>query len=159
MEWIKNLKIAHKLLLTLIVALFFSTIVGCVGFYYSWKTSTELSTLYNNCLTPIRDLSKVIINSNANNTLLLAMLSSDSTAEKNEFKQSIKENGDENSKLLDDYENSKISDKERSIYEGMAASRGQYRDSRKKLMALSVVGKGEEGARVYRNETRQITTL
>lgn len=77
MDWIKNLKISNKLMVLIVLALFFVVFVGACGYYYTSKANTAISSLYSDRLIPIRDLSQMATNSNAGNANLLAMLLSD----------------------------------------------------------------------------------
>lgn len=156
MEWIKDLKISHKLLVLIVVALFLVTIVGTVSYYFSNKSNTAIISLYKDHLIPIKNLSQISINSNTSNADLLAMLLSDTKTKKQNYFNDMKKRGDENSKTLTDYKSAKLTPQEQNILPLMEGARDKYVASRTKVANFAFSGKVQEGLSIYRSETKEI---
>lgn len=155
MDWIKNLKVNQKLMLLMVISLFFVSIVGIVGYYFNQKASKDISSLYEDRLIPIKDLSMIATNSNAINANLLAILLSDTMQKKTNYSNGIKEWAKENTDLLKDYQSTVLTKDEEAIIPVMTANRDKYRESRNKVIKLAFAGNNQAGLEVYRNETKQ----
>jgi len=153
MEWIKNLKIADKLLVLISLSLFFVSIVGIIGYFQTNRISDSLTDMYQNCLSPIRDISKIVINSNSNNALLLAMLTTDSPAKRNDYYTQMLKTKKENTELLKAYKDTKLTDEEKTILEKSGDYRDVYSKSRTAAINFALSGKSAEGLRIYHKET------
>lgn len=154
MEWIKNLKISHKLMILILLSLIFVTLVGAVGYFYNAKSTQDIASLYNDRLIPIRDLSQMSINSNTGNADLLAMLLSDTTQKKKNYYADLKTRGAENTALLKTYEATKLVKEEQDVAPVMNSYRMKYIESREKVAQFAFAGKVQEGLAVYRSETK-----
>lgn len=154
MDWIKNLKISHKLLVLIVLALLFVVIVGISGYYYTNKANNSVSSLYNNHLIPIRDLSQMSINSNTSNADLLAMIVSDTMQKKKDYYQDMTSRGKENTGLLNGYTKTNLTEEEKSILPALDKARNEYVASRVKVANFAFANKPQAGLEVYRNETK-----
>lgn len=155
MDWIKNLKIADKLLVFIVVALFFVTVVGVVGYCFTRKANADVAALYQNRLIPIRDLSQMSINSNASNANIIAMMLADTTEKKNNYYNENKERAAQNSTLLKNYEAMNLSSEEKAILADFQVNRKNYAVSREKVAKYCFANKPMLGLDVYRNETKK----
>jgi len=155
MEWLKNLKISNKLTVLIVVALFFVTVVGVVGYCYSSKANNAITSMYNDRLVPIRDLSLMRVNSNAGNANLLAILLSDTMQKKITYNVDIKKRAVENNELLKAYESSVLTKDEQELLPEMKKNRDKYVESRNKVIELAYAGKSQAGLQLYRIETKK----
>lgn len=156
MEWIKNLKIANKLILLVATSLFFVLTTGLVGVYYTQITSSALASMYNDRLVPIRDLSQIAINGNKCNANLLAIILSDTKQKKIKYNDEIKKMGEENTELVNTYENLKLSNEEKENLQKFKEARSKYLESRNRVIALAFANKSNQGLALYRNETKML---
>lgn len=156
MEWIKDLKIAHKLMVLIILALIFIVLIGSVGFGFTQKANNSIKSLYNDRLIPIKDLSAVSTNTNACNADLLAMLLSDTYEKKQNYYLDIQKRGKENTELLKKYEATSLTQEEKEILPAVQTSRDNYVKSRNKVVKMAFDGKSEKGLSIYRQETKKI---
>lgn len=156
MDWIRNLKIAHKLVVLIVCALFFVSIVGLVSYYFTQKSSAGIASLYRDRLIPIRDLSQMSINSNTSNADLLGMLLSDTRQKKNTYYADLKERGALNGELLKVYKASNITNEEKELIPQMDQYRDKYVTSREKVANFAFGGKPQLGLAVYRGETKEM---
>lgn len=154
MEWIKNLKISHKLLVLIVTALVFVSIVSVVGFFYTSKANSEIDKMYREQLVPIRDLGQMRVNSNASNANLLAMLLSDTYQKKQNYYNDLKKRGAENNELLKKFIDSGITSEEQAILENLNANRDKYVQSREKVSQMAFANKPQVGLQIYRAETK-----
>lgn len=155
MEWIKNLKIADKLLLLVVTALFFVVFVGIVGLFYTNKANRDVESLYTDRLIPIRNLSAMSINSNTSNADLLAMLLSDTYQKKQNYYNDLKARGKENTELLKNYESTVLTKEEQEVLPNMKEARDAYIASREKVAKMAFAGKAQAGLAIYRSEAKQ----
>lgn len=155
MDWIKNLKISHKIFVLIILALVLVTLVGTVSFHFTNKSITSIISLYENHLVPIKNLSRISINSNTSNSDLLAMLLSDTKAKKQNYFNDLKKRGEENNKLFADYTSLELTTKEKEILLPLNEARNSYIESRAKVANFAFAGKPQEGLSVYRAETKR----
>lgn len=152
MEWLKNLKISNKLTVLIALSLFFVTVVGVIGFVETQKTAANLTNIYKNCLEPVRDISKIVINANSNNADLLAMLTSNSAAKKDAYYQKMMKTKKENTALLNSYKSTQLTDEEKSKLEQVGEFRDSYSKARNKALKLALAGKSAEGLQIYHNQ-------
>lgn len=158
MEWIKNLKIADKLLFLVVVSLFFVVFVGLVGLVYTNKANRDVASLYSDRLIPIRDLSAMSINSNTSNADLLAMLLSDTYQKKQNYYNDLKSRGKENTELLKQYEATVLVKEEQETLPKVKEARDAYIISREKVAKAAFAGKPQVGLAIYRSEAKQAFT-
>lgn len=154
MEWIKNLKISDKLMVLIVIALFFVTFVGIIGFTYNQKSNNATKILYKETLIPIKDLSQIGINTNICNANLLAMLLSDTYEKKQTYYKEIKDLGVNNTNLLSDYKAKIKTQEERTAISELDTARSNYIESRAKVAKLAFANKPQAGLSVYRGETK-----
>lgn len=158
MDWIKNLKISHKLLVLIICSLFFVTFVGIVGFIYTSKANADIASLYNDRLIPTRDLSKMSINSNASNANIVSMILADTMQKKLNYDADNKKRAKENGELLKEYESLNLSNAEKEALAEFKKYRMDYAKSRATVTKLCYEGKPQAALAVYRTETKAAFT-
>lgn len=154
MEWIKNLKISNKLLLLIVVSLFFVTIVGVLGYYYKNKANAGLDTLYKDNLVAIKDLGRINTNLNANNSNLLSILLADTTPKKLSYMPEIKKRTLQNTEAVKDYKTTNQNKEAQELFSKVTDSRNQYVKSRDKVLKLALAGKNQAGSLLYQRETK-----
>jgi methyl-accepting chemotaxis protein len=152
MEWFNDLKISHKLLCMIVISLFFVSVVGIIGITENIKTGQDLNRIYKDCLSPISDISKIVINSNANNAALLSMLTSSSASEKSFFNNQIQASRNENSELLDSYKATNLTDEEKDILDKSNVYRKKYVSARNKIMKMALSGDNAKGLQQYHSK-------
>lgn len=155
MDWIKNLKISHKLLVLIVTALSFLLVIGLVGYHFTHKASLGIASLYKDRLLPIKELGGISSNSNAINADLLAILLSDTMQKKINYNASIKSLADENTELLNAYESSNLTNEDKDLLTQLKEKRVNYAQSRNKVIKLAFAGKSDAGLAVYRSETKK----
>lgn len=155
MEWIKKLKISNKLMFLLSVGLFFVVITGIVGYFFTSKISSDMNSMYVDRLVPIRDLSRIAINSGQNNIDLVMLTLSNSKQEKIRRLNSIKERVAQNGDLLKAYESTVLVKEEQEVLPVVKSTRVEYASSIKKVEGLALSGKTAAGLNVYQYETEK----
>ena len=155
MDWIKNLKISNKLAVLVVLALIFVTFVGVIGYVYTSKANADIASIYADRLIPIRDLSKMSINSNTSNADLLAMMLSNTMQKKINYRKDLLERGAENTELLKTYKSNVLTKEEQEVLPKMDEYRNKYVESRAKVISLSLADKDEAALEIYRTETKQ----
>ncbi len=118
MDWIKNLKISHKLLVLIAVSLAFVVIVGSVGYYYTTKANRAIKQLYTENLRTIETLGVIRGNYEQGIADVLYLYDDITAAQKQFWKNDLKTMRAENGKLLKEFQsNPKISNYEKERIE------------------------------------------
>lgn len=154
MDWIKNLKISHKLAVLIIVSLFFVSVVGIVGFVYMSKANSQIGLMYDDNLIPIKDLSRMSINTNASNANTVSMILADTTQKKMNYDADNNLRSEENIKLAKKFEQANLSNEERELYDKFQKFRADYGVARKKVTKLCFANDPKGALDVYRAETQ-----
>lgn len=154
MEWIKNLKISHKLLVLNILALFFVTVVGLVGYYYTNKANSNVNALYKDNLISVKDLGTISANLNTNNSNLLAILLSDSYQIKLSYLAEINSRTKSNNDAVKEYGATHQSAEAKELFLQVTECRDKYVASRNKVIQFALAGKNEVGLSLYKKETK-----
>lgn len=153
MEWVKNLKIANKLMLMIIISLLMIIITGSVGFYFVKKANTNITSLYADRLVPIRDLSKISINVNISDIAVLEMFITNNKQSKITDNEAIKKRDAENNELLKAYKATYLVKEEQETLPKVEEYRDKYIQSRNKVIGLSIAGNNNAAIPIYNNET------
>lgn len=156
MDWIKNLKISHKLLVLNIFALFFVSVVGIVGYCYISKANKDVDALYQDNLVSVKALGTISINLNANNSSLLSMLLTNDMQEKQKYAADMKQRTKGNTAAVEAYSKTHQSDKAKELFAKVTEYRKDYIKARDKVIALTFAGKNAESAQLYKTETKVI---
>lgn len=113
MEWIKNLKISNKLVLLMVVSLFFVVLVGIVGYIYTSKANTGIKQLYSQNLKTISKLGTIRGNYEQGIADVLYLYDDISAAQKQHWQDDLKGLRAKNKELLEAYKEANISDYEK----------------------------------------------
>ena len=101
MNWLKNLKIAKKLLLLNIFSLIFIISVGAIG-YSNLKTMAEQTTvMYEEQLLPVKELNELRAQTRATEALIKEMMITQDKVAIEELKSEIKVRSDKTSELFE----------------------------------------------------------
>ncbi len=154
MEWIKNLKISNKLMVLISLSLFFVVVVGITGYYFTAKANKNVESMYNSRLVPIRDLSRMAINTNASNANILAMIVTNTKQKMINYDNDNKERSLQNAELSKKYEASNLTKEEADTLVDFNKYRDAYGKSRLKVTSLCFADKQQAGLDLYRAETQ-----
>jgi len=113
MEWIKNLKISNKLILLMIVSLFFVVLVGIVGYIYTSKANNGIKQIYSQNLKTISKLGTIRGNYEQGIADVLYLYDDISLAQKQHWHEDLKGLRAKNKELLQSYHEANISDYEK----------------------------------------------
>ncbi len=119
MDWIKNLKIAHKLAVMIVFSLVFVLFIGITGFFFNSRSSDGISKLYNENLLSVSRLGVIRGNYEQGIADVLYLFDDISAAQKKHWKEDLNALRAENKELLTEYKNSKISDYEKERLTGV----------------------------------------
>lgn len=152
MEWIKNLKISHKLLVLMIVALFFVSVVGIVGFVFNYKSTTNMASMYNDRLVPIRDLSRIGMLVDEIDGNVLNIMLANTAQHKSKLNTEINQGKEEIDELLKAYEATVLVKEEQEVLPKAKDSREKFNNSVSKIVNLAFAGKTKVALALYQNE-------
>lgn len=155
MDWIKNLKISHKLLVLNILALVFVTIVGLIGYFYTNKANSNIKALYNDNLISVKDLGTISINLNTNNSSLLSVLLANSYQKKMSYMSDIKGRTQLTNEATKEYGQTRQTPEAKDLFSKVTDCRAKYLASRDKVIKLALAGKDEAATALYQNDTEK----
>lgn len=146
MEWFKNLKIASKLQLLVVIATSFVILVSLVGFTSNIKLSKSLTDMYNSHLVAVSDIQEVNGNLSRIMADTLNLFQNTSNAETNALIEDINSLKTQNTDLLKEYSSTNLSKDELELFGKMK----QLRETFWKNIFRSVeLGKQNKNAQAY----------
>lgn len=159
MEWIKNLKIANKLLALISLGLLFITITGATGYYFTNKTAAAMKTLYNDRVMPIvwfRSMTKSLLTEK--NDLLELMLTS-SQSENNRLYSDIKEQQKASEDYLEKYAATKLDPFEVECIDKYKKAVQDYKRERDIVIAFAMKNKNTQAYAHYQAKKKIIDVI
>ena len=133
MSWLKNLKIAKKLLLLNICSLIFIITVGVVGFTNMTKMSEQATVMYEDQLLPVKWINDLRAQSRASESLMKELMLTTDPAVKETLISEIKDRQDNTSTIYEKYKNSKLTNFEQQRLPQMDADVKDMRTQRELL--------------------------
>lgn len=152
MEWIRNLKIADKLMVLIVIALFFVSVVGVVGFVYSSKANKDVAEMYNDKLIPVKDLGDMRENANANMANLLSMILEERPQDRKPYYDDLKQRLVETKELLSALEALSMGADEKAAMNEYKEALTKYVEVRTRIINLALAGKQRLAWELYQNE-------
>jgi uncharacterized protein (TIGR02391 family) len=104
MEWIKNLKIAQKLNVLLVLASIISLAIGLTGYLFVQKGAKDMTSLYKDRLLPVAWFSSIKTNANQIQSDLLKLMLTTDKNRKMELISDIKTRRSLNNELFKKYD-------------------------------------------------------
>lgn len=149
MEWIRNLKIASKLQLLIIVALAFVTFVGAVGFFFANKSANEINGLYNDRVMPIVWFSDIKSNFKTARADFLELMITTIPSRNKFLADDIKRISKEDNELFQKYEATKLDSFEEETVKKYKEAVDIYRKDRATVVDLAMANKNAEAYKAY----------
>lgn len=113
MDWIKNLKISHKLLVLIVLSLVFVVFVGLVGYLFTAKANQGIKKIYSENLKTISSLGTIRGNYEQGIADVLYLYDDISLSQKQHWQADLKDLREKNGELLRAYQESNISNYEK----------------------------------------------
>lgn len=154
MEWIKNLKIAHKLRLLILTASFFVILISSIGLMFNVNSSKNLNAMYNEHLLAISDLQELNGNLNRILTDSLNLLQNTTDAETRALVNDINYVKSKNTELLKNYIATKPSTSELELYNKLKNLRDDFWNNIFKAVKLGEQNKNAQAYLVYKSNTK-----
>ena len=144
MNWLKNLKIIQKLLVLISLCVVFIGLVGFVGYYFTKKTASDMSSLYNNRLLPVVWLNDCRTHIRANETNMLALMLTKDKSKQKKYLEDLKIRADKFNKDVENYEKTKLDPYEKEQLIALKEGLAQYRTVRTALLEMIKNGQSEK---------------
>lgn len=157
MSWLKNLKIAKKLLLLNIFSLIFIISVGVIGFSNMSKMSDQATVMYEEQLLPVKWINDLRAQSRASESLMKELILTTDPAVKETLLSGIKERQDKTSVIYGNYKNSKLTNFEQQRLPQMDADIKDMRTQREQLFKVIEKGNAKESYKFYLEFVKQPT--
>ena len=103
MSWLKNLKIAKKLLLINISSLIFIVLVGVVGINYMNQMAQQSKTMYEDQLLPVKWINELRAHTRATQALLLQLVVEKNPQNRENLKQELATRSENFGKAYESY--------------------------------------------------------
>lgn len=149
MNWIRNLKITHKLTLSMIISLFFVLLVGIVGLVYTIQGAKAAEKIYADGALPIEWFGTLNNNLKQSNADLLGLMLTTDNAKNQKLKDDILKRGAENNVIWDKYKASSLDAHEKEIIQKCDTLRQKWAAIRKQIVNLAVANKNEEAYKLF----------
>lgn len=149
MEWIKNLKIAHKLYLLIAMASFMLVIASFVGFYFSKKAAENTTTLYNDRVMPLVQFGIMRENSRQISTDTLALALTTNNNKNRQLLNDIEKRSKENDKQWADYKATFLLPFEKETVPKYDTALEKWRPIQKNILSLLAANKNEQGYKLF----------
>lgn len=149
MEWIKNLKIAHKLYVLIAISAVLALLIGLVGFSYLKKASSDMSDMYDNRVMPIVWLGTINEAVKAQNEEILEMILANNDAKVNEINSNMKREATECEELFAKYEATKLDPFEVENVKKYHDVLEQFNQARDVVLRLAMQGKDADAYKYY----------
>jgi len=154
MNWLRNLRVASKLLVLIVVAIVSLGAVGLTGYHYLSKANGDMDAMYKEKLLPIQwlndnrnqargieaDIYDLMLTTNGNENLRL--------------KQDIDKRTDLFEKNMAEYEKTKLDPFEVDTLKKLHNNLDQYRIGRKEAIDLALQNKNVEAYDIYNQKAR-----
>lgn len=151
MEWFKNLKIANKLQVLVILASFFIVLLSFIGYMFNANTSNNLKAMYEKHLVAISDLQELNGNLSRIMSDTLNLFQNTTTAETNELIADIDALKAKNSKLLEEYISTNPSKEELELYGKIKQMRDTFWGNINKALSFGKQNKNAQAYAVYKS--------
>ena len=149
MEWIKNLKISHKLMVLIIVSLTFVTFVGVVGFYFTNKSASAMKSMYNDRVMTIVWFSDIKSNFKQARTDFLDLMLTTSPSRNQTLSEDIKRISKDDNDLFTKYEATKLDAFEVENVAKYKEAVAIYRKDRSTVINLAMANRNAEAYKYY----------
>ncbi|MBP2626878.1 MAG: tlpA2 [Firmicutes bacterium] len=154
MNWLRNLKVAGKLVVLIMVAMISLGIVGFTGYHYLLEANEDMDAMYKERLLPVQWL-----NDNRNHSraiegdIFMLMLTTDNN-EKTRLKQDIDKRVEVFGKNLANYEKTNLNTFEVDTLKKLHDSLDQYRAARQEVIDLALENKNMEAYDTYNKKAK-----
>lgn len=149
MEWYKNLSIANKITVFVVISAIFLFAIGAIGGGYNYSASVNSQDMYENRLLPIKWLNSARNNANGVKADLLELMLTNSSAKRNELLADISRRRADNNNLLKEYKKTRLDDYEKDIVEEMDSFLADYRSACNQIIGLTQSGRKKEAFALY----------
>lgn len=149
MEWIKNLKIANKLYLLIILASTMLALSSLVGFYFTKRATENTNTLYKDRVVPIvgfaamRENNKQIMND------MLDLAITTSNARNKKDYNDLQEKKSKNDELWKEYKATKLDPFETETIPKYEAALEKWRPIQNTILNLLMANKNAQGYKLF----------
>ncbi|WML37022.1 methyl-accepting chemotaxis protein [Clostridium sp. OS1-26] len=145
MDWFKNMKIGTKLISGFIIVALFIGLVGSIGILSMKKINTGAEELYGNNMVSLNNLHSIHENTLKAQVSLMSLIYTRDISKKQSLEDKITQIGNENDKLIAEYEKIGVSEgEERNIYNQYKTDLEDYKNHRTDIINLINDGKYDE---------------
>lgn len=148
MQWFKDLKIVHKILLLVAIASFFTLTVGLVGYTISLKADKKLASMYNNNLLSVQWLNTCRSYINANKANAFELILNTDPEKKEKILKDIDRRIAEVVEMMA-YVEKHIDKSEFNEFNKVQNDLIEYKEVRKTLVNLAIEGRKKEAYQYY----------
>lgn len=145
MQWLNNLKMMGKILVSVGIIAIFLLGIGSIGYYYTDKMSSGMSEMYKDRLMPVKRLNEVRTNFRAVHAMYMEIIFGNlDKAKEQQILDRVKELADITDVTLKEYERGNLTSFEKDKLDGLHNAINGLRTERQKALALSRAGQKQE---------------
>lgn len=150
MGWIRNLKIAKKLLLLNIVSIVFIISIGLIGMNYMSQMSKQSSVMYEDQLLPVKMINEIRTQFRTTEGLMIKLISATDPQEREQIKNEITIVADSFGQTWEEYNATELSDYEKERITEIDTELVKMRENRTKLIKISETKETKESYAFYK---------
>ncbi|WGV58073.1 methyl-accepting chemotaxis protein [Brevibacillus brevis] len=158
MQWIRDIKVSKKILLLMIMAIVFITMVGFVGVTYIKSMAENSTEMYEDRMNSVRWLSEIQLNNRVVEVNTLGLLLTKDPKENEEMKKTMNDRKLATGQLIKSYERTKMDEHEKEIFGQYKELRNTYWGNVEKVIALAMVNKNDQAYQYYVQDVRETRT-
>lgn len=148
MNWFRNWKIRVKILSLIILMAVFIGSVGFVGYYYNAKASVQMTEMYSNYLTAVKDLNESRVQSRAGEASMFHFLLAPDKDSQLKLQTEMKTRADNFDNAYSDYLKLPADSYEKERWPKLQQELAAYRAERQKAANMKIAG-DPNGAYAY----------
>lgn len=149
MKWLRNLKIAQKILLLISLSALFIAVVGFAGYYFTSKLTDDMGVLYKDKLIGMENIVLFRNNVNAIKANLYDMMLTKDKDRKNALYEDILLRRQQNNQYLEKYGKTHLGDYEKETLKKLKEAVQNYRATQKGALELTKANRNEEAYDYY----------
>lgn len=154
MQWLRNLAIAKKLGLLVVVSALFTILIGLTGYRFLMDSNRTLEDMYQEKLIPIQLMNENRVHQRVVQAEMLELMLSFDDNEKKQLKSQIQERAKHYNDNVARLEKVYLDEHQKKLMQEIDSEMMQYRTKREGLLALAMENKNTEAYALYHQDIR-----
>ncbi len=158
MKLLKNLSIAKKLFIIILISIIALGSIGFTGLNYIKIMAQNTEDMYTRSLVPITNLIQIRVNNRASDSYTLELLLTTDQAKNNELKEQLNTVWNDMDQLFSEIENGSLTTAEQELIDNYKAEMQELNNARSNVLALALENKNEEAYTLFISDIEEHRT-